>query len=287
MTRRGPLTVGLCHRRGWRGGTGDGRSQASASPRSSSADCAGLSANARSCSKHAGMAWRGRPGFPGTLPRWRRPGARHRARGTWSKPQHRQRPDPGGGVRPAAERQDLHGHRAAVAADPGEQASCPSMTSAAADLLVQRRLPDDQVDVRLALAEDRLLPGQHRRDGAVPCVAVGKGRVGFGQFPRIGRGLQQRRGSAAARRPRSSWRTPRGSGSPARRPAAHRRSRGASRTRSRGAARAVRIFCCSSPMPYSASSSRSSLPRMPRWPVSILLIFERSHSRIRAASSSV
>jgi hypothetical protein len=29
------------------------------------------------------------------------------------------------------------------------------------------------------------------------------------------------------------------------------------------------------------------LPRMPRWPVSILLILERSHSRIRAASSSV
>ena len=46
--------------------------------------------------------------------------------------------------------------------------------------------------VRLALAEDRLLPGQHRRDGAVPGVAADQAGVGFGQFPRIGRGLQQR-----------------------------------------------------------------------------------------------
>jgi len=29
------------------------------------------------------------------------------------------------------------------------------------------------------------------------------------------------------------------------------------------------------------------LPRMPRWPVSILLLFERSQSRTRATSSSV
>ena len=39
--------------------------------------------------------------------------------------EHRQRPGPGGGVRPAAERQDLHGHRAAVTADPGQQAELP------------------------------------------------------------------------------------------------------------------------------------------------------------------
>jgi hypothetical protein len=36
------------------------------------------------------------------------------------------------------------------------------------------------------------LPGKDGRDGPVPCVAVGKARVSFGQLPRVGWGLQQR-----------------------------------------------------------------------------------------------
>ena len=49
------------------------------------------------------------------------------------------------------------------------------------------------VDVRLALAEDRLLPGQDRLDRPVPRGVVVQRRVGLGQRPRVGRGLQQRR----------------------------------------------------------------------------------------------
>jgi hypothetical protein len=37
---------------------------------------------------------------------------------------------------------------------------------------MQRRLADDRVNVGLAFAEDRLLPGQRRFDGPVPRVVV-------------------------------------------------------------------------------------------------------------------
>src|ERR1039457_2697770 len=50
-------------------------------------------------------------------------------------------------------------------------------------------------------------------------------------------------------------------------------------------AMAARVYCSCSPTPYSVSSSRSSFGRMPRCPVSIRLIFDRSHSSTRAASS--
>ena len=78
------------------------------------------------------------------------------------------------------------------AADPAERAELLVHHRRAADLLVQRRLPDDQVNLRPALAEDRLLAGQDRLGRPVPRGVVVQGRVGLGQCPRVGGGLQQR-----------------------------------------------------------------------------------------------
>ena len=50
-------------------------------------------------------------------------------------------PTPAAACAPLLERQDLHGYRAAVAADPGQQAELPFHDFRAADLLVQRCLP--------------------------------------------------------------------------------------------------------------------------------------------------
>ena len=175
---------------------------------------------------------------------------------------------------------------AAVAADPGEEAELPFHYLRPADLLAQRRLADDQVDVRLPLAEDRVLTGQRRLDGPVPRVIIRQTRIGLGQCSCVVRGLQQcgyplgliGQNSRGGRLEEEVVLPGLGQDIGVR-PVPPRAPR--------GSAMAARIACCSPSMPYSVSSSRSSLPRMPRWPVSILLIFERSHSRIRAASSSV
>ena len=156
-----------------------------------------------------------------------------------------------------------------------------------ADLLVQRRLPDDHVDVWLALAKDRLLAGQRRLDDSVPRVVVRQGRIGFGQRPCVVHGLQQRGYPLGFIDQNFERHPPRGGGSPARRRAEHRRTPRTIRERRADRPWRPGWLCCWSSMPYSVSSSRSSLPRMPRCPVSILLIFDRSHSRTRAASSSV
>ena len=47
------------------------------------------------------------------------------------------------------------------------------------------------MDVRLPLAEDRVLTGQHRLDGPVPRVIVRQTRIGLGQCSCVVRGLEQ------------------------------------------------------------------------------------------------
>jgi hypothetical protein len=89
-------------------------------------------------------------------------------------------------VRPAGERQDLHGDHATVAADPREQAKLAFHHLRAADLLVQRRLADHQVNARLAIAEDRLLPGKHGLDGPGTGTIIRQCGVRFGQFAYAG-----------------------------------------------------------------------------------------------------
>jgi hypothetical protein len=60
-----------------------------------------------------------------------------------------------------------------------------------ADLLVQRGLADDKVNLRLMLDQDRLLPSHDRLYGAVTGGLGRQSRVGVGQGAGVGRGLQE------------------------------------------------------------------------------------------------
>jgi hypothetical protein len=71
---------------------------------------------------------------------------------------------------------------------PASRASRPVHDQLPADLLVQGGLADQQVDVRLALAQDCLLPGQGRLDGSFACGIIGKALVGRRECPRVGPG---------------------------------------------------------------------------------------------------
>ena len=113
-----------------------------------------------------------------------------------------QRPVPRGRVRAGLERQHLHRDRAAVGGGLGQRRQLLVHHLRAADLLVQRRLPDDQAHLRAGCSPRiALLAGQDRLGRPVPGGVVVQGRVGLRQRPGVGAGLQQRRGPAGPRTP--------------------------------------------------------------------------------------
>ncbi|MGB6577157.1 MAG: hypothetical protein WBF34_04480 [Streptosporangiaceae bacterium] len=93
-------------------------------------------------------------------------------------------------MRADVERHDLHGDRRAARGGPRQSAQLPAHHRCTSHLLLERRLADDQVNLRLALFEDRPLPGEDRLHRAVARGIILQRRIGLGQRPSVGRGLQ-------------------------------------------------------------------------------------------------
>jgi hypothetical protein len=85
----------------------------------------------------------------------------------WSNWRIASEPSPAAACAPMSKWHDLHGDRRAARGGPRQSAQLLAHHRCTSHLLLERRLADDQVNLRLVLFEDRPLPGEDRLHRAV------------------------------------------------------------------------------------------------------------------------